>query len=295
MQSGRVRKRDGVIGEGGEDSRRRARSSHRVSPKKHRHEGDERCKMSGLSAMDEINRSGFDEVSGRCGIPRLFIGFFVVMVCHPGAGEEPHAGGLSAKSPAPVTNEDFSALKASSPFLRSLDLSQSLILTGFARIKGDLFATLFDRETRQTHIVSRSSNEQGWRMVGVDGDQADLGTVTARIAVAGGEVFSVRFDENQLKPGEGKPGGGPNGTGGPGGTPGPPSSPSNYREGVSGDGFRGPPPPEIVDKLSRLTDEKREEVIRKIREIRDKNPELGSEDRQGIFRKMLDRALEERR
>ena len=245
--------------------------------------------------MVAMNESSINKGAGSCGASRLFVTIMILLVGFVAIGEESSSEAFFERIPDPVTTEDFSALKASSPFLRSLDLSQSLILTGFARIKGDLFATLFDRETRQTHIVSRSSNEQGWRMVGVDGDQADLGTVTARIAVAGGEVFSVRFDENQLQPGEGKPGGGPNGTGGSGGAPGSASPAANYREGVSGDGFRGPPPPEIVDKLSRLTEAKREEVIGKIREIRDKNPELSSEDRQGIFRKMLDRALEERR
>lgn len=198
-------------------------------------------------------------------------------------------GSGPAEDPPPVSADDFTALTTNSPFLRSLDLSQSLILTGIARIESELYATLFDRETRETHIVSKSANVLGWRMVEVAGNSSDLETVTARIALSGGEVFTVRFDENQLKQGEGKPGGGP------GAVPGqsnPDSPANNYREGIRGDGFRGPPPPEIVEKLSRMTESQREQIILRIQEIREKNPEISSEERRTIFNRMLDRELE---
>lgn len=200
---------------------------------------------------------------------------------------------MPVEQPAPVIEEDFAALRASSPFLRSLDLSQSLILTGIARIEGDLYATLLDRETKETHVVSKSANPQGWRMVAVAGNQQDLESVTAQIAMASGEVFAVRFDEQQLKPGEGRPGGGPGG----GPQRGPDGRPvyTSYREGISGDGFRGPPPPEMVAKLERLNDDTREKLIREIREYRDRNPNVSSEDRQRLFTRMVDRALQERR
>lgn len=196
-------------------------------------------------------------------------------------------------TPLPTAAADFTALQTNSPFRRSLNLSDSLILTGIAVIEGDLFATLLDRESKETHMVSRSANPQGWRMVGVAGNRDELESVTAQIALAGGEVFSVRFDEQQLKPGEAKPGGGSGGSSGS-------SNDSNserrdYREGISGDGHRGPPPPELVAKLSKLNEETRNKLVDKIREIRDKQPDLSSEDRQVIFQKMVDRALQEKR
>ena len=198
-------------------------------------------------------------------------------------------GFVAAEDPTPVSADDFTALTANSPFLRSLDLSQSLILTGIARIEGELYATLFDRESRQTHIVSKSANVLGWRMVEVTGNSSDLETVTARIAVSSGEVFTVRFDENQLKPGEGKPGGGP---GAPPGQVAADSPANNYREGIRGDGFRGPPPPEIVEKLSRMTAPQREHMILRIQELREKNREISSEERRTTINRMLDRELE---
>jgi hypothetical protein len=211
-------------------------------------------------------------------------------------GQETGTPSFHRAVPAAVTEQDFSALKTSSPFLRSLDLSQSLILTGFARIEGDLYATLLDRETKETHVVSKAANPQGWRMVAVAGDQNDLETVTAQIAMASGEVFAVRFDEQQWKPGEAKPGGG---QGGPASPPqrGPDGRPvyANFREGISGDGFRGPPPPEMVAKLEKLDDQTRERLIQGIREYRDKNPNVSSEEKQKLFSRMVDEELRRRR
>ena len=198
--------------------------------------------------------------------------------------------------PAPVSEEDYSALKSSSPFLRSLDLSQTLRLTGVARIEGQLYATLVDRESRKTHLVSQAANPEGWRMVAVGGNQADLTTVTAEIAMASGEVFAVRYDEQQLSPPEPRPGG----PGSPGGgeirrdANGRPIY-TNFREGISGDGFRGPPPPEMVAKLERLDDQTRERLIQGIREYRDKNPNVSSEERQKLFSRMVDEELRRRR
>lgn len=196
--------------------------------------------------------------------------------------------------PAPVSEEDYGALKTSSPFLRSLDLSQTLKLTGVARIEGQLYATLVDRESKKTHLVSQAANPEGWRMVAVGGDQADLTTVTAEIAMASGEVFAVRYDEQQLSPPEPRPGG-PGGGGeirrDANGRP----LYTNFREGISGDGFRGPPPPEMVAKLERLDDQTRERLIQGIREYRDKNPNVSSEDRQKLFSRMVDEELRRRR
>lgn len=193
--------------------------------------------------------------------------------------------------PAAVGGEDFASLQQASPFLRSLDLSQTMQLTGIARINGDLVATLRDRETSKTHIVSGVVNDQGWRMVAVGGEQANLETVTAEIAMASGETFAVRFDEQQLHPTELKmPGSKGPSQGGQGEKP----RYTNFREGVSGDGFRGPPPPELVKKLEKLNEATRDQIIQKIGEIRERG-NVSSEDRQKIFTRMVDDALQRQR
>lgn len=196
--------------------------------------------------------------------------------------------------PAAVGGEDFASLQQASPFLRSLDLSQTMQLTGIARINGDLVATLRDRETSKTHIVSGVVNDQGWRMVAVGGEQANLETVTAEIAMASGETFAVRFDEKQLHPTELQMPGSKGSTHGAQGGKGEKPRYTNFREGVSGDGFRGPPPPELVKKLEKLNEATRDQLIQKIGEIRERGT-VSSEDRQKIFTRMVDEALQQKR
>jgi len=199
---------------------------------------------------------------------------------------------VAVTSPAPpylpsaVTRDDFQVLTSRSPFLRPLDPSKTLALTGIAEIAGEPVATLFDRESKTTHLVTRSANARGWQIVAIEGDRSQPETVAARISVAG-EVFSVRFDPGQLKP-ESSPLG-----------PAPQLSPElrqqvaadakDFRDGISGDGFRGPPPPEVVAKLSRLSQGQRERIIGVIAEMRQRG--VSSEERQQTFLRMIDRSL----
>ncbi len=186
----------------------------------------------------------------------------------------------------PVSEAHFQALIENSPFLRSLDLSDSVILTGVARIEGDLYVTLFRTDTKETQVVTDAANPQGWRLVGVEGDQSKLESMTARIAMSGGEVFTVRFDERQLKPGEIRTASRPGSSSGSGQSSDRPRR--DYREGVSGDGFRGPPPKDLVEKMSKLDEGTRNRLIDEIARIRERG--VSSEERQVIFRRMVERA-----
>tara|TARA_R110002096_G_scaffold26518_10_gene81783 strand:- start:4688 stop:5338 length:651 start_codon:yes stop_codon:yes gene_type:complete len=199
------------------------------------------------------------------------------------------ASGLAASAfaPEPVTEEDFAELKEHSPFLRPLDLSQSLVLTGLAEVDGKLIATLRHRKTKETHVVSGSSsaNALGWQLVGVEGDQNDLQTLSARISVGRGEVVSIGFDDQQLRPRTVLIG------------PKVPASEAkriakeaqNYRRGISADGFSGAPPRELADKLSRLSEEQRGRLIYQVSEMRKKG--VSSEERRKVFVRMVDQAL----
>jgi hypothetical protein len=228
-------------------------------------------------------------------IASLLVASLLACVALRGAEAQEVALAEASAIPTPVTAEDFAALKTSSPFLRSLDLSQTLKLTGVARIEGQLYATLVDRESKKTHLVSQAANPEGWRMVAVAGNQADLTTVTAEIAMASGEVFAVRYDEQQLSPPENRPGAAGSSQGGPQrGADGRPVN-RDFREGISGDGFRGPPPPEMVAKLEKLDEKTRDRLIQGIREYRDKNPDVSSEDRQRLFTRMVDEELRRKR
>jgi hypothetical protein len=192
--------------------------------------------------------------------------------------------------PQSVSEASFAELKAHPPFSRSLDLSDSIILTGVARVGGTLYATLFEKETEVTRIVSSASNQEGWKLVQLGGNEAELETVTATVSISGGEVFSVRYNQEQLQPGPGASRGAP---GGSKSGEKPPKPERDYREGVTGDGFRGPTPPDLVRKLSMLKEDDRNRIIHEIKVIRDKG--VSSEERQVIFRRMVDRAVQQRR
>jgi len=202
----------------------------------------------------------------------------------PVPAEEPPAGNI----PAPLNpEEDFGTLSSNSPFLRSLNLSDSLTLTGIAHIGSEPMIVVRDRESKETQVISGTANPGGLQLVGIEGSQTDLKSMTAQIRSSGGEIFAVRFDEDQLKPDEQR---GPSNRGRSFGNDNRSryrSDPRDYRNGISGDGFRGPPPRELVEKLSRMDERRRNEIIRQMAELRERG--VSSEERQQIFTRMVER------
>lgn len=193
--------------------------------------------------------------------------------------------GKSEKSgadlPKQLTPGHFETLKANSPFTRSLNLSDSLILTGLATVDGKKVATLMNKHTKETYVVSEEPNPQGWKMVDVAGTE-NLETVAAKISVTGGEVVTVRYDEWSLKPGEAKPAGGGGGEIKPGGE----------RHRGPGDGrppMFGGPPPEMRDRMMALSDEKRKKLFEQMMKLRTEQPNLSWEERGQLFQKTLEK------
>ncbi|MEX2579883.1 MAG: hypothetical protein WD342_12565 [Verrucomicrobiales bacterium] len=179
--------------------------------------------------------------------------------------------------PQPVSGKDFAALEEQSPFTRTLNLSDSLILTGVATVDDERVATLLNKETKESFVVSSTLNAQGWKMVELKSD-ADLEKVAAKVSVDGGEVVTVRYGVSQLKPGESKPGAG------------------RGEESERGDGegrgsrfrHRGPSP-EMREKMSQLSEEHRQLLFRKMREMSEKNPDMSREERGKMFGQMVER------
>ena len=184
--------------------------------------------------------------------------------------------------PQPVGETDFEALQQHSPFTRSLNLSESLILTGVARIEEEEVATLMNKETNETFVVSSSLNSQGWKMVELKSD-GDLEKVAAKVSLNGGEVVTVRYGESQLNPSEARPGGG--GSGGSGGE----------GERRPGEGSGRGPPPEMRAKLEKLSEEQRGKLYRQMLELRAKKPDISREERLKLFSEMADKLTSKRR
>lgn len=176
--------------------------------------------------------------------------------------------------PQPVLANNFSELMNNSPFTRSLDLSNSLILTGVAKVDGKSMATLMNKETKETYVISENPNAHGWKMVGIS-DGIDLEQVTAKIALSGGEVVTVRFDESQLKAGEAKPAAGPGGD----------------QQGGDKDGRRrhsgGGAPPEVMEKLKSLSEEQRVKLREYMTKKMQGKPDMTREERGALLGKAV--------
>ncbi len=198
------------------------------------------------------------------------------------AALSPGEEGVSDFVPSPVAETDFRSLTGQSPFTRSINLSDSLILTGIATVNEDQVATLLNKETKETFVVSGKTNAQGWKMVELNANP-DLEKVAAKVAVEGGEVVTVRYGEWQLKPGEAKPGAG-SGEGG-----------AIQRDGRKGgpSGRRGPPP-EMREKMMKLTEEQRGQLFMKMREMREKNPDMPREEMGKVMMQTMDRMLQKK-
>ncbi len=198
--------------------------------------------------------------------------------------------------PDPVTDRDFTAVKEHSPFRRTVGLSDSIVLTGMARIEEDLFATLVDTETREAHLVSKTANSMGWQLVGVRGDEEDLESLTAKILVTGGDVVSIRYEKLPPQSRKGGPGGSSSGNSGrlsSGQLREARDAASNYRKGFSSDGFPDKPPPDVVQKLSRMSMQQRESINRQMIEMRNRG--MGTDQRRKIYVDMVNRVSSSRR
>lgn len=204
--------------------------------------------------------------------------------------------------PQPLATNAYEALLASSPFTRTLGVSDSLILTGLLYREDEVVATLLDTQTFASQVVGKTPNLQGWQLVGVGGDPANRQTWTAQIRVQTGEIVSIRYQAPPPRPASRSSSSGSlSGSSGSGGSA-PPLSESqmreaqraavDYRQGFSADGYPRTPPPEMVSKLSRLSVSQREEINRRMLGLR--NQGLGLDERRRIYEGLVDRAGQQR-
>lgn len=100
--------------------------------------------------------------------------------------------------PQPLDLSVTQPLLDKSPFIRPLDLSQSLQLTGVAYVEGKPVATLVDRETKKSHLVSEEPNELGWRLTEAN-LSAEMRLTSIKIMV-GNELVTIHYSDTQLAP-----------------------------------------------------------------------------------------------
>ncbi|CAN5808924.1 hypothetical protein BH11VER1_BH11VER1_03570 [soil metagenome] len=100
--------------------------------------------------------------------------------------------------PQPLDLSVTQPLLEKSPFTRPLDLSQSLQLTGLAYVEGKPVATLVDRETKKSHLVSEEPNDLGWRLAEAN-LSVEMRLTNVKIMV-GNELITIHYSDAQLAP-----------------------------------------------------------------------------------------------
>ena len=100
--------------------------------------------------------------------------------------------------PSLVEIQNFAALQEQSPFSRTLFLSESIVLSGRAWIDDRPVVTLIDTEEPRAFSISETPSETGWKLIELTGSE-DIETCIATIAIEGGEVIRIRYNEERIK------------------------------------------------------------------------------------------------
>lgn len=121
--------------------------------------------------------------------------------------------------PQPFDPSTLGSIVENSPFTRIVSISDSLVLTGMAYVDGKPVVTIFDKNLKQSMVVTDDPNLKGWKLI--EAQHAEkIDRAQAKISF-GGETFSIRHDAAALTPDamrkdksdRGGPPGGPPGSG----------------------------------------------------------------------------------
>jgi hypothetical protein len=112
------------------------------------------------------------------------------------------ASGSDPDLPQPLDLGVAQTMLDSSPFTRTLNLSDSLVLTGIAHIHGKPVATLLDKSKGKSYVVSDTPNAEGWKLAEANSG-VPISRAQAKIYI-GSETVIVRYGRDQLAPEEKK-------------------------------------------------------------------------------------------
>lgn len=180
--------------------------------------------------------------------------------------------------PTPFDPNVANSLLENSPFTRSLNLSDALVLTGIAYIDGKPVATIVNKTTKENYVVSEEPNAQGWKLAETSA-ATKLNHTQAKVMI-GAEVVTVRYSAEALTPEAMKKGGYKPGSGPPGGSGGPPDG------GPRRDYPR--PTQEQIDHFKSLPDSVKEKFRQVMTESREKMMNATPEERMEYVKKTLE-------
>ncbi|MDF2376269.1 MAG: hypothetical protein P1U81_08500 [Verrucomicrobiales bacterium] len=172
--------------------------------------------------------------------------------------------------PAATGEEDFSALRRASPFVRVLNPAETYALRGVAQVDDVAVATLYNRETKKTFVVTpETASDEGIQLVEIERNR-ELEGVKARVSFAGEEVELV-YDPRQFTVApRGGSGGGEQGKG----------------KGGDGEKRRGPSKEEM-ERYKALAPEKQKVFQEYIRHVMQTYPDMPREERGNLMRGAL--------
>lgn len=172
------------------------------------------------------------------------------------------------------------AVKAS-PFSRTVNLSDSLVLTGIANIDGKAIATLMDKESKKTYVVSDEPNSQGWRLAEIK-PTASIKFSQVKVNI-GGEIVTIRHDDDaqneMMKKGKMTPGGGPSGP------------PSGGERGFSRE--HSGPSRESMERFNRMSPDAQNRMKTVFKENGERLMNMSPEDRRNFIESNFNRIASE--
>ncbi len=213
-------------------------------------------------------------------IPPLILAFILAQVS---ASVSRAADPVDPELPQPFDAAVTEPLLIASPFTRSLNLSDSLVLTGIAYIEGKPVATVLNKATKESYVVSEESNAQGWKLAETSATVA-LSKTQAKIMI-GTEIVTIRYSEEQLTPEAMKKGGFKPGQGGGGG---------EQRQEDHGSRREMPrPDAETIKRWTNLSDDAKNKLRERMNESREKLQNATPEERKAHMEKILEKAEKE--
>lgn len=121
----------------------------------------------------------------------------------PAAAPAVPTGPLDPDLPQPFDAASLGPIIQNSPFTRIVSISDSLVLTGMAYVNGKPVVTIFDKNEKQSLVVTEEPNLKGWKLMEAL-PTTNIERAQAKIAI-GGETFSIRhsvLDKNDLTKGK---------------------------------------------------------------------------------------------
>lgn len=112
------------------------------------------------------------------------------------AGDAPPA---DPDLPQPLDFSFANDLLTHSPFTRSVNLEQTLQLTGMAYVNGHPVATVLNKQTKERVLVSEEPNAQGWQLLAASAG-ADLSNSQIEMRV-GPETITMHYHGQELSTG----------------------------------------------------------------------------------------------